>query len=99
MKKSIKIGLILFLLLQACSSEENPNTQSVVEPIAEDTPINEPEENNPPPPEENNPPPPEENNPPPPENQPSAPDEKQGKESFDIVQEYENKGREIIASC
>ena len=67
MKKSIKIGLILFLLLQACSSEENPNTQSVVEPIAEDTPINEPEENNPPPPEENNPPPPEENNPPPPE--------------------------------
>ena len=52
MKKSINIGLILFLLLQACASEENSSTQPVVEPIAEDTPINEPAEpNNPPPPE------------------------------------------------
>ena len=67
MKKSINIGLILFLLLQACASEENSTTQPAVEPIAEDTPINEPAEpNNPPPPENNNPPP--ENNPPPPEN-------------------------------
>jgi len=66
MKKSINIGLILFLLLQACASEENSTTQPAVEPIAEDTPINEPADpNNPPPPENNNPPP--ENNPPPPE--------------------------------
>ena len=49
MKKSINIGLILFLLLQACASEENSSTQPVVETIAEDTPINEPAEpNNPP---------------------------------------------------
>ena len=74
MKKSINIGLILFLLFQACASEENSTTQPAVEPIAEDTPINEPAEpNNPPPPENNNPlpennnPPPENNNPPPPE--------------------------------
>ena len=67
MKKSINIGLILFLLLQACASEENSTTQPAVEPIAEDTPINEPAEPNNPPPPENNPPPPE-NNPPPPEN-------------------------------
>ena len=53
MKKSINIGFLLFLLFQACASEENSNTQSVVEPIAEDTPINEPENNNPPPPENN----------------------------------------------
>ena len=54
MKKSINIGLILFLLFQACASEENSSTQPIVEPIAEDTPINEPENNNPPPSENNN---------------------------------------------
>ena len=43
----------MLFLFQACASEENPSTQSVVEPIAEDTPINEPENNNPPPPENN----------------------------------------------
>ena len=53
MKKSINIGFLLFLLFQACASEENSSTQSVVEPIAKDTPINEPENNNPPPPENN----------------------------------------------
>ena len=66
MKKSINIGVILFLLLQACSSSENTENQATVEPISEDTPINEPAEPiNPPPPEGNNPPP-EGNNPPPP---------------------------------
>ena len=75
MKKSINIGLILFLLFQACASEENSSTQPVVEPIAEDTPINEPAEpNNPPPPENNNPPPPENNNPPPENNNPPPPE-------------------------
>ena len=63
MKKSINIGIILFLLLQACSSSENTENQATVEPISEDTPINEPSEpNNPPPPEGNNPPPPPEPN-------------------------------------
>ena len=42
MKKSINIGVILFLLLQACSSSENTENQAAVEPISEDTPINEP---------------------------------------------------------
>ena len=50
MKKSINIGIILFLLLQACSGSENVENQASVEPISENTPIN-------PPPEENNPPP------------------------------------------
>ena len=73
MKKSINIGLILFLLFQACASEENSSTQPVVEPIAEDTPINEPAEPNNPPPENNNPPP-ENNNPPPENNNPPPPE-------------------------
>ena len=74
MKKSINIGLILFLLLQACASEENSTTQPAVEPIAEDTPINEPAEPNNPPPPENNNPPPENNNPPPENNNPPPPE-------------------------
>ena len=57
MKKSINIGIILFLLLQACSSGENVENQASVEPISENTPINPPPEENNPPPEENNPPP------------------------------------------
>ena len=74
MKKSINIGLILFLLLQACASEENSTTQPAVKPIAEDTPINEPAEPNNPPPPENNNPPPENNNPPPENNNPPPPE-------------------------
>jgi hypothetical protein len=62
MKKSINIGLILFLLLQACSSSENTENQVSVEPISEDTPINEPAEpNNPPPPGDGNAPPKDDN--------------------------------------
>ena len=53
MKKSINIGVILFLLLQACSSAENTENQATVEPISEDTPVNQPSEpNNPLPPPE-----------------------------------------------
>ena len=44
MKKSINIGLIVFLLLQACSGEENIENQAFVNPIPEDTPINSSEE-------------------------------------------------------
>jgi hypothetical protein len=62
MKKSINIGLILFLLLQACSSSENTENQASVEPISEDTPINEPAEpNNPPLPGDDNAPPKDDN--------------------------------------
>ena len=42
MKKSINIGIILFLLLQACSGEENTENQTTLEKIPEDTPINSP---------------------------------------------------------
>ena len=59
MKKSINIGLILFLLLQACSGPENSENQIINEPIQEDTPVNSPAEpDNPPPPVGDNPPPP-----------------------------------------
>ena len=44
MKKSINIGLILFLLFQACASEENSENQAALEKIPEDTPINSPQE-------------------------------------------------------
>ena len=43
MKKSINIGIILFLLLQACSGEENSENQTALEKIPEDTPINSPQ--------------------------------------------------------
>ncbi len=44
MKKSINIGIMLFLLLQACSGEENIENQAFVEAIPEDTPIKSSEE-------------------------------------------------------
>ena len=43
MKKSMNIGLILFLLLQACSGAENSENQIINEPTPQDTPINSPE--------------------------------------------------------
>ena len=43
MKKSINIGIILFLLLQACSGEENTKNQTALEEIPEDTAINSPQ--------------------------------------------------------
>tara|TARA_X000000368_G_scaffold222279_1_gene175471 strand:- start:740 stop:1993 length:1254 start_codon:yes stop_codon:yes gene_type:complete len=47
MKKSINIGIILFLLLQACSGEENIANQTSVKPALEDKPLNPPlEESN-----------------------------------------------------
>ena len=52
MKKSMNIGLILFLLLQACSGAENSENQIINEPTPQDTPINSPEGNNPQPPPE-----------------------------------------------
>ena len=61
MKRSINIGIILFLLFQACSGGENVENQASVEPISENTPINPPPGENNPPPGENNPPPGENN--------------------------------------
>ena len=100
MKKSINIGIILFLLLQACSSSENTENQATVEPISEDTPINEPAEpNNPPPPEGNNPPPPPEgNNPPPPEgNNPPPPPE--GGNDIDRAIQIINDADDEVLDC
>ena len=94
MKKSMNIGLILFLLLQACSGAENSENQIINEPTPQDTPINSPEGNNPqPPPEGNNPqPPPEGNNPqPPPEgnSKPDRDDEKNTGSWYDLsIYEY-----------
>ena len=82
MKKSINIGLILFLLLQACSGPENSENQIINEPIQEDTPVNSPAEpdNPPPPPVGDNPPPSVGDNPPPPvgDNPPPPPPQNDG---------------------
>ena len=100
MKKSINIGVIVFLLLHACSSSENTENQTIVEPISEDTPINEPAEpNNPPPPEGNNPPPPPEgNNPPSPEgNNPPPPPE--GGNDIDRAIQIINDADDEVLDC
>ena len=57
MKKSINIGLILFLLLQACSGPENSENQIINEPSPQDTSVNSSVKpgNPPPPPAGNNP--------------------------------------------
>ena len=87
-------------MLQACSSSENTENQAAVEPISEDTPINEPAEpNNPPPPEGNNPPPPPEpNNPPPPEgNNPPPPPE--GGNDIDRAIQIINDADDEVLDC
>ena len=72
MKKSINIGLILFLLFQACSSPENtseikenppptdpPGLENMPPPGEENLPENDKKQENPPPPQGgDNPPPP-----------------------------------------
>jgi hypothetical protein len=83
MKKSINIGLILFLLFQACSSPENtseikenppptdpPGLENMPPPGEENLPENDKKQENPPPPQggENPPPPQGGDNPPPPQN-------------------------------
>ena len=100
MKKSIKIGLILFLFLQTCTSEKNSNTQVVVEPISEDIPINEPvEQYNPPPSENNNPPPSENNNTPSPENNNPPPPEggTDIERAIQIIEDADDKILDCIA--
>ena len=85
MKKSINIGLILFLLLQACSGPENSENQIINEPSPQDTSVNSSVKpgNPPPPPAGNNPPPP------PAGNNPDRDDEKNTGSWYDLsIYEY-----------
>ena len=104
MKKSINIGLILFLLLQACSGSENSENQIINEPIQEDTPVNSPAEpDNPPPPVGDNPPPPVGDNPPPPpvgDNPPPPPPQNDGvdiEKAVEILKEAEDEVLDCIS--
>ena len=104
MKKSINIGLILFLLLQACSGSENSENQIINEPIQEDTPVNSPAEpdNPPPPPVGDNPPPSVGDNPPPPvgDNSPPPPPQNDGvdiEKAVEILKEAEDEVLDCIS--
>ena len=106
MKRSINIGIILFLLLQACSGGENIENQTSVEPIPEDTPINSPEKPENPPPKENNPPnegnnppPPKENNPPNEGNKPPPPGGSDIDRAIQIIQDADDDILDCIASA
>jgi len=110
MKKSINIGLILFLLFQACSSPEN--TSEIVEnPLPTDTPDSEIMPSPPPPEEQNstendkkeeNPPPPQGgDNPPPPQGGDNPPPPKNGgvdiEKAVEILKEAEDEVLECIS--
>ena len=104
MKKSINIGLILFLLLQACSGSENSENQIINEPIQEDTPVNSPAEpdNPPPPPVGDNPPPSVGDNPPPPvgDYPPPPPPQNDGvdiEKAVEILKEAEDEVLDCIS--
>ena len=106
MKKSINIGLILFLLLQACSSGENTENQTSVEPVPEDTPINSPEEPENPPPKDNNPPnegnnppPPKDNNPPNEGNNPPPPGGNDIDRAVQIIQDADDEILDCVAKA
>ena len=110
MKKSINIGLILFLLFQACSSPEN--TSEIVEnPLPTDTPDSEIMPSPPPPEEQNstendkkeeNPPPPQGgDNPPPPQGGDNPPPPQNGgvdiEKAVEILKEAEDEVLECIS--
>ncbi|MDB2382335.1 hypothetical protein N9V71_00675 [Candidatus Actinomarina sp.] len=110
MKKSINIGLILFLLFQACSSPEN--TSEIIEnPLPTDPPDLENMPSPPPPGEENlpendkkqeNPPPPQGgDNPPPPQGGDNPPPPQNGgvdiEKAVEILKEAENEVLECIS--
>ena len=104
MKRSINIGIILFLLLQACSGGENIENQTSVEPIPEDTPINSSEEPEKPaikdnnsPNEGNKPPPPKENNPPNEGNKPPPPGGNDIDRAIQIIQDADDDILDCIA--
>ena len=110
MKKSINIGLILFLLFQACSSPEN--TSEIIEnPLPTDPPDLENMPSPHPPGEENlpendkkqeNPPPPQEGgNPPPPQGGDNTPppqnDDLDIEKAVEILKEAEDEVLECIS--
>ncbi|MDA9179134.1 hypothetical protein N9O23_00775 [Acidimicrobiia bacterium] len=110
MKKSINIGLILFLLFQACSSPEN--TSEIIEnPLPTDPPDLENMPSPPPPGEENlpendtkqeNPPPPQGgDNPPPPQGRDNPPPPQNGgvdiEKAVEILKEAEDEVLECIS--
>ena len=110
MKKSINIGLILFLLFQACSSPEN--TSEIIEnPLPTDSPDLENMPSPTPPGEENlpendknqeNPPPPQEgDNPPPPQEGDNPPPPQNGgvdiEKAVEILKEAEDEVLECIS--
>ncbi|MDB4814443.1 hypothetical protein OAH54_03440 [Acidimicrobiia bacterium] len=110
MKKSINIGLILFLLFQACSSPEN--TSEIIEnPLPTDPPDLENMPSQPPPGEENlrendkkqeNPPPPQGgDNPPPPQGGDNPPPPQNGgvdiEKAVEILKEAEDEVLECIS--
>ena len=110
MKKSINIGLILFLLFQACSSPEN--TSEIIEnPLPTDPPDLENMPSPPPPGEENlpendkkqeNPPPPQGgDNPPPPQGGDNPPPPQNGgvdiEKAVEILKEAEDEVLECIS--
>ena len=104
MRKSLNIGFVLFLLLQACSGSENSENQMVNEPTPEDTPINSPAiPDNPPPPQGgDNPPPPQGgDNPPPPQGGDNPPPPQNGgvdiEKAVEILKEAEDEVLECIS--
>jgi hypothetical protein len=110
MKKSINIGLILFLLFQACSSPEN-TSEFIENPIPTDPPDLENMPSPPPPGEENllendkkqeNPPPPQGgDNPPPPQGGDNPPPPQNGgvdiEKAVEILKEAEDEVLECIS--
>ena len=104
MRKSLNIGFVLFLLLQACSGSENSENLMVNEPTPEDTPINSPAiPDNPPPPQGgDNPPPPQGgDNPPPPQGGDNPPPPQNGgvdiQKAVEILKEAEDDVLECIS--
>jgi hypothetical protein len=110
MKKSINIGLILFLLFQACSSPEN-TSEFIENPLPTDPPDLENMPSPPPPGEENlpendkkqeNPPPPQGgDNPPPPQGGDNPPPPQNGgvdiEKAVEILKEAEDEVLECIS--
>ncbi len=102
MRKSLNIGFVLFLLLQACSGSENSENLMVNEPTPEDTPINSPAiPDNPPPPQGgDNPPPPQGgDNPPPPQGGDNPPPPQNGGVDIQKAVEILKEGEDDVLEC
>ena len=102
MRKSLNIGFVLFLLLQACSGSENSENLMVNEPTPEDTPINSPAiPDNPPPPQGgDNPPPPQGgDNPPPPQGGDNPPPPQNGGDDIQKAVEILKEAEDDVLEC